>query len=63
MVFNYGNNETDKPTAVITREILQSDDKKFHLSSSQALLLCHLLPLIIGDCIAEDDPRWKCYLE
>ena len=62
LVFNYGANETDKPTATITREILLSDNKKFHLSSSQALLLCHLLPLIIGDCIAEDDSHWKCYL-
>ena len=60
--FDYGCNENDKPTAIITRDILRSGDKKFHLSSSQALLLCRLLPLIIGDCIPENDLHWKCYL-
>ena len=61
--FDYGCSENaDKPTAIITRDILRSSDKKFHLSSSQALLLCRLLPLIIGDRIPENDLHWKCYL-
>lgn len=62
IMFNYGMTESDKPTAILTREILRSDDKKFHLSSSQTLLLCRLLPLLIGDCITEGDRHWKCYL-
>jgi len=60
--FDYGCSENDKPTAIISRDILRSGDKKIHLSSSQAMLLCRLLPLIIGDCIAENDLYWECYL-
>ena len=48
--------------SIITRAIIQSDDKKFHLSSSQTLLLCRILPLIIGDCVPEDDYTWKCFI-
>ena len=52
--FNYGHNENDKP-GIVTNELLRSNDKKFHLSAAQTLLLCRLLPLIIGDCIPEED--------
>ena len=58
--FDYGSSEGDKPS-IITRTILQSDDKKFHLSSSQTLLLCRIFPLLVGDCIPEDDCNWKCF--
>ena len=51
----------DKPS-IITRDMLRSDDKKFHLSASQTLLLSQILPLIIGDYIPEDDPNYRCYL-
>ena len=50
--FDYGSSELDK-TNIITRVILRSDDKQFHLSSSQTLLLCRILPLIIGDRVLE----------
>ena len=59
--FGYGHNETDKP-GIVTNELLHSDNKKFHLSAAQALLLCQLLPLIIGDCVPEEDKHWKCFL-
>ena len=60
--FDYGCNEIDKPTAIIIRDVLRSSDRKFHLSSSQALTLCRLLPLMIGDRIPENDLHWKYYL-
>lgn len=59
--FNYGHNENDKP-GIVASELLRSDDKKFHLSAAQTLLLCRLLPLIIGDCVPEEDKHWKCFL-
>lgn len=59
--FDYGSNETDKPGG-ITKEILYSNDKKFHLSAAQTLLLCRTLPLIIGDCIPETNVYWKCFI-
>ena len=59
--FNYGHNENDKP-GIVTSELLRSDDKKFHLSAAQTLLLCRLLPMIVGDCVPEEDQHWKCFL-
>ena len=62
MAFNYGTSESDRPSVIVTRLVLNSDDKKFHLSSSQTLLLCRMLPLIIGDCVPEQDTKWKCFI-
>ena len=59
--FDYGKNEIDKP-GKITREILASNDKKFHLSAAQTLLLCRIIPLLIGDCVPEEDKHWRCFL-
>ena len=59
--FDYGKNEIDKP-GKITREILASNDKKFHLSAAQTLLLCRIIPLLIGDCVPEEDKHWICFL-
>ena len=61
LYFDYGKNETDKP-GVITSSLLRSDDKKFHLSAAQTLLLCRIITLIMGDCVPEGDEHWKCLL-
>ena len=60
--FDYGSSEMDKKPTIITRDILRSDDKKFHLSSSQTLLLCRILPILVGECVPEVDPNWKCFI-
>lgn len=59
--FDYGKNEEDKP-GIVTNAMLRSDDKKFHLSAAQTLLLCRIIPLIMGDCVPEEDENWKCLL-
>lgn len=59
--FCFGKNETDKP-GKITREILASNDKKFHSSAAQTLLLCRTIPLMVGDCVPEEDEHWRCFL-
>lgn len=59
--FNYGDSETDRPS-IINRDILCSEDKKFHLSSSQTFLLCRILPLLIGERVPEDNVAWKCFI-
>ena len=35
--FDHGSSKVDKKPTIITRDILRSEDKKFHLSSSQTL--------------------------
>ena len=59
--FDYGKNEMDRP-GIITRELLGSNDKKFHLSAAQTLLLYQIIPLIMGDCVPEGDEHWQCFL-
>ena len=59
--FDYGRNENDKP-GIITRDMLQSNDRKLNLSASQCLLLCRILPLLIGELVPENDNHWKCYI-
>ena len=59
--YDYGSNESDKP-GIVTRELLRSDDKKFHLSASQTLLLCQIIPFIMGECVPEDDKFWKYFI-
>ena len=59
--FGYGHNETDKPGIVVSK-LLRSNDKKFHLSAAQTLLLCWLLSIVIGDCVPEEDKHWKYFL-
>ena len=61
LYFDYGRNENDKP-GIITRDTLQSNDKKFNLSASQCMLLCQILPFLIGDCIPEGDKYWNCFV-
>ena len=57
-IFDYGKNESDKPTS----KLLKSDDKKFHLSSAQTLLLYRIITLILGDTVPEENKHWKCFL-
>ena len=61
LYFNYGSTETDKP-GIVTSQRLRSDDKSFHLSSAQTLLLCRILPLLIGERVPQDNQHWKCFL-
>lgn len=61
LYFNYGFSETDKPSP-LTQRTLQSDEKKLHISASQTILLCRVLPFIIGDKIPETDEVWRCFL-
>ena len=51
----------DKP-GIITRDMLQSNDRKFNLSASQCLLLCQILPFLIGEIVPENDKHWKYYI-
>ncbi len=59
--FDYGFSETDKPSP-LTQRTLQSGDKKMHLSASQTILLCRVLPFLIGDKVPETDKVWHCFL-
>ena len=59
--FDYGFSESDKPSVLNSRS-LQSEDKKMHLSASQTILLCRILPFLIGDKVPEDDELWHCFL-
>ena len=59
--FDYGYSETDRPGPVLLRT-LNSPDSKMHLSASQTLLFCRILPLLVGDKVCEDEPSWKCFL-
>ena len=59
--FDYGYSETDRPGPVLSRT-LNSPDSKMHLSASQTLLFCWMLPLLVGDKVSEGDPSWKCFL-
>ena len=61
LYFDYGFSETDKPSP-LTQRTLQSDDKKMHLSASQTILLCRVLPFIVGDKVPETDKVWHCFL-
>ena len=57
--FDYGYNETDKPHPITSRSLRE---KSFRASASQMILLCHILPLLIGKHVPEDDEYWKCFL-
>ena len=58
--FNYGYTESDKPIPILSHVL--SGDGNLRSTASQMLLLCHILPFIIGPKIPEDDLHWKCFL-
>ena len=45
----------------MTRRSFMSSDK-LRLSSSQAMLLMRILPLLVGEKVPESDCHWKCFL-
>lgn len=58
--FNYGYSECDKPIPITSSHF--KTDRPLRSSSSQMLLLLHILPFLIGDKIPEGNDYWKCFL-
>ena len=54
--FSYGYTESDKPVPILSRILF--GDGSLRSTASQMLLLCRILPFIIGSKVPQDDTHW-----
>lgn len=58
--FSYGYSESDKPIPILSHVLY--GDGSLRSSASQMLMMCRILPFIIGQKVPENDLNWKCFL-
>ena len=58
--FTYGYAESDKPVPILSRVL--HGDGSLRSTASQMLLLCRILPFLIGQKVPQGDTHWECFL-